>query len=87
MKGKGGQAKDGAHGGAHDFGVVEFDRSPGEKDAFASGGFGCAHDYAQVAGVRDAVEDEEWATSIEDGFAIPGRHRYHAEDALRCVRV
>ena len=46
LEGEGGHAKDGAHGGTHDFGVIDFDGSAGEKDAFASSGLGCSHDDA-----------------------------------------
>ena len=87
LQGKDGHAKDGAHCRAHDFGVVEFDRAASEKDARAGSGFGCPHDHAQVAGVRDAVEDEERAVGVENGFAVPCLHGNATEHALRGVRV
>ena len=61
--------------------------SAGEKDARACSGFGCTHDHAQVTGVRDAVENEEWAIGIENGCAIPCPHGNDAEHTLRGMRV
>ena len=60
LKGEDGQAKDGAHGGADNFGIEEFDRTAGEEEAFAVSGFGSAHDHAEIARISDAIEYEDW---------------------------
>ena len=74
-----GLAEDGAHGGPNDFGGVDIDTAGGGDDEIYVGGFGGADDGAHVAGVLDAIENEDEGERL--GW-LNGLDGNDSEDAL-----